>query len=178
MIISFIDKDHREWDRHLAEFRFAYNTAHHSSLGASPAFRNLGRELVPIYSLSRRTQGVTEVTVEDTEKWAERIKKLQSLREWVIENLNKAYEKQASHYNLRRRDKTFRVGDLVLKRQHTLSSAANKIAAKLAHKFHGPYKVARVISPVVYELVQLDGSPAGRLHIQDLKPYHVTVTAP
>ncbi|XP_029169373.1 uncharacterized protein LOC114939266 [Nylanderia fulva] len=176
MIISFIDKDHREWDEHLPEFRFAYNTACHSSLGASPAFLNLGRELVPVYSLSRRTQQATEVTAEDTAKWADRMRKLQSLREWVVENLNKAYEKQASHYNLRRRDKRFRVGNLVLKRQHVLSSAAERIAAKLAHKFQGPYRIARVISPVVYELAQLDGTPAGKWHIKDLKAYHVPDT--
>lgn len=36
MIIAFLDRDHREWDVHLNDFRFAYNTAHHSSIGASP----------------------------------------------------------------------------------------------------------------------------------------------
>jgi len=41
MIIFFIEKDHREWDRYLSKFRFAYNTAFHSSLGTSPAFLNL-----------------------------------------------------------------------------------------------------------------------------------------
>ena len=48
MIISYVDKDHRTWDQHLAEFRFAYNTACHSSLGASPAFLNFGKGPPPI----------------------------------------------------------------------------------------------------------------------------------
>ena len=99
------------------------------------------------------------------------MEKLQFLRDWVTENLDRAYKKQASTYNLRRRNRTFRVGDLVLKRQHVLSSAAQNIAAKLAHKFQGPYRVSRVISSVVYELSQLDGSSAEKIHIQDLKPY-------
>ncbi|KAL6430594.1 hypothetical protein ACFW04_006885 [Cataglyphis niger] len=30
--------DHRDWDVHLAEFRFAYNLAYHMSLQATPAF--------------------------------------------------------------------------------------------------------------------------------------------
>nr|XP_012235715.1 PREDICTED: uncharacterized protein LOC105679947 [Linepithema humile] len=40
MIIAYIGKDHRDWDKHLADFRLAYNTAAHSSLGTSPAFLN------------------------------------------------------------------------------------------------------------------------------------------
>lgn len=124
MIIAFIEKDHREWDEHLSEFRFAYNTAFHTSLGTSPAFLNLGRELEPVRSLSRQTSTVTEVENRDTAEWSERMKKIQSLRDWVIENLDQAFQKQSARYNLRRRDKSFKVGDLLLKRQHTLSSAA------------------------------------------------------
>lgn len=95
-------------------------------------------------------------------------------RDWVVENLDRAYERQASHYNLRRRNRTFRVGDLVLKRQHILSSAAQNIAAKLAHRFQKPLKIARM--SIIYELAQLDGPPTGKIHIQDIKPYHVWVT--
>jgi len=178
MIISFIEKDHREWDKYLSEFRFAYNTAFHSSLGTSPAFLNLGRELKPVQLLRLPNQEVTEIEARDTAEWSERMKKLQVLREWVIENLDKAYQSQASRYNLRRRNRTFRVGELVLRRQHILSSAAQNVAAKLAHKFQGPFKVGRKISPVIYELTRLDGSAAGKIHVQDLKPYHSPITAP
>lgn len=31
MIVAFIQKDYREWDAHLSDFCFAYNTAFHSS---------------------------------------------------------------------------------------------------------------------------------------------------
>ncbi|XP_025266173.1 uncharacterized protein LOC112638514 [Camponotus floridanus] len=175
MIIAFIEKDHREWDEHIADFRFAYNTACHSSLGASPAFLNLGRELEPAHSVKRR-QGVTEIEQGDTANWATRMKNMQTLREWVIENLDRAYERQASRYNLRRRGRTFKIGDLVLRRQHILSSAAQNIAAKLAHKFQDPFKIVRVISPVVYELGSLGGSSAGKSHIQNLKPYNISDT--
>jgi len=63
MIVSFIGEDHREWDVHLADFRFAYNTAFHSSPGTSSAFLNLSRELLPPNLLRDRgwdTVGVTE----------------------------------------------------------------------------------------------------------------------
>lgn len=57
---------------------------------------------------------------------------LASLRDWVSENLEQAYQRQSAHYNLRRRE--VRVGDLVLKRQHVLSFAA-QFTAKLVPKF-------------------------------------------
>jgi len=65
MIIALIEKDHREWDRHISEFRFTYNTAFHSSLGTSPAFLNLGWELKPVQLLGEK-QEATEIEVGDT----------------------------------------------------------------------------------------------------------------
>lgn len=118
MIIAFLDRDHWEWDVHLNDFRFAYNIAHHSSIGASPAFLNLGRELELTHSLRRRCRDVTEVEPREAAEWSNRMRDLQSLCEWVIENLENAHQKQ--HYNLRRRDRSFGVGELVLRRQHTL----------------------------------------------------------
>jgi len=171
MIIAFLGQDHREWDVHLKDFRFAYNTAHHSSIGASPAFVNLGRELEPIHSLRRRCRTAVEVRAGEAAGWAERMEKLQSLHAWVAENLEQAHRKQASYYNLRRRDRVFGVGELVLRRQHVLSSAAQNVAAKLAPKFCGPVKIKKILSPVVYELEGLDGIALGKVHVQDIKPY-------
>ena len=172
MIIAFLDRDHREWDVHLSDFRFAYNTAHHSSIGTSPAFLNCGRELEPARTVRRRRENVTEVQQSETGEWSKRMKDLQALHGWVNENLELAYQKQSTYYNARRRDRSFGVGELVLRRQHTLSSASQNIAAKLSPKFHGPFKVAKILSPVVYELSNLDNSGAGKVHIKDLKPYH------
>ena len=47
MINSFLADDHRDWDLHLNELRFALNSTVHSPLGVSPAFLNLGRNPVP-----------------------------------------------------------------------------------------------------------------------------------
>lgn len=77
--------------------------------------------------------------------------------------------KTATYYNLRRRDIVFNVGDLVLKRQHVLSSAAQNIAAKLASRFHGPFKISKILSPVVYELADLTDNIFGKMHVKDLK---------
>lgn len=129
MIVAFLEWDSREWDKHLKDFRFAYNTAHHSSIGASPALLNLGRELEPSDTLRMNT---TEVESRNPAGWSERKK---NCRRCWAENLEQAYQKQFEYYNLQRRNVAFRVGDLVLKRQHVLSSAAHNVAAKLSPKF-------------------------------------------
>ncbi|XP_077277434.1 uncharacterized protein LOC143905733 [Temnothorax americanus] len=165
MIVAFVEKDHREWDKHLLRLRFAYNTASHSSLGTSPAFLNFGRELLPPDALRNCRENVAEAEDGDPAEWSRRMAEMSAVREWVMENLEQANQQQAGRYNLRRRPRRFRVGDLVLRRQHVLSSAAQNIAGKLAPKFQGPFRIQRVISPVLYELERTDGSPVGKIYV-------------
>nr|XP_046478669.1 uncharacterized protein LOC124217304 [Neodiprion pinetum] len=158
MIVTFLNNDHREWDRHLSDFRFACNTAHHTSLNTSPAFLNLGRVPESINSYRRSATDKIEIEPTPPKLWAEQITHIQLLRDWVTENLDDAFAKQARYYDPRRRDQAFTVNDLVLKRQHTLSSATQHAAAKLAPNFSGPYRIFRFLSPVVLELQQVDGN--------------------
>ncbi|XP_026830521.1 uncharacterized protein LOC113563294 [Ooceraea biroi] len=132
MITAFIDLDHREWDMHLADFRFVYNTAFHTSLGTSPAFLSLGREPKPPNAMRERGRDADPIEPGDPAAWTQRIRDLHAVRVWVEENLDQANQTQAHRYNLRRRPRTYRVGDLVLKRHHALSSAAQNFAAKIA----------------------------------------------
>lgn len=178
MITAFLEGDHRDWDIHLAEFRFAYNTAFHTSLRATPAFLNFGREPQPVNTVRGRHDPAVEVAGNNPERWKERMERIQALRDWVVENLEAAHNRQARYYNLRRREHRFAVGEQVLKRQHVLSSAAHNISAKLANKYHGPFTIARMLSPVVYELRDRDNRSIGKVHIKDLKSYNVSPNPP
>ncbi|XP_032690005.1 uncharacterized protein K02A2.6-like [Odontomachus brunneus] len=150
MIVAFLDRDHREWDANLNDFRFAYNTAHHSSIGTSPAFLNLGRELEPSRTIRRRANDDIRIEPQEPARWSERMTRLSTTHAWTPD-----YHK----------------GDLVLRRQHLLSSAAHNTAAKLAPKFQGPYKISKMRSAVVCELTGLDGRVMGKVHVNELKPY-------
>jgi len=87
--------------------------------------------------------------------------------------LEAAQERQAKYYNRHRRERHFAIGDQVLKRQHILSSAAQRVSAKLSTKFHGPFVVQKALSPVVYELGDAAGNTVGKVHVKDLKPYYL-----
>uniref|UniRef100_A0A6V7IRE4 Integrase catalytic domain-containing protein n=1 Tax=Bracon brevicornis TaxID=1563983 RepID=A0A6V7IRE4_9HYME len=171
MLRAFVESDHRTWDKHLHDFQFAYNTAYHDSLQARPAFVNFGREPLPAVSLKRELEGEIEIVPGNPEEWVQRMKRLETSRETLTYAITEASEKQGHHYNLRRRDFGFQVGDLVLRRSHPLSSAAKQISAALVTPFEGPFIIDKKLSRVRYNLVDLRGKDQGESAIQDLKPY-------
>jgi hypothetical protein len=116
-------------------------------------------------------EAAAEVANSDPAKWRDRMERIKLLREWIVGNLEAARQNQARYYDAHRRERYFAVGDQVLKRQHVLSSVAQHVSAKLATKFHGPFVIWRILSPVVYELVDTGGNSVGKVHVKDLKPY-------
>ncbi|XP_066598854.1 uncharacterized protein [Prorops nasuta] len=151
---------------HLAEYRFAINSSFHASAGVTPAFLNFGREIECVRDPQARETNPGDIQLTETTAWAERLQRMQHLHDIVKRQMEKASVRQANYYNKGRRDLTFKSGDLVWKRNHTLSSAA-----KLAPRFSGPYTIARVISPVIYELIDPDSRRSPQVHISDLKPF-------
>ena len=88
-------------------FRFAYNIAIiRLSTRSSFLFANSGCELEPAYSVRRRYDSAIVVEPQDVREWSD-VEALQSLHNWVVENLEQAYQKQA-YYNLQRCDRSFR----------------------------------------------------------------------
>ena len=174
MISCFVGSDHRDWDKHLADFRFAYNTAYHEALQATPAFLNLGRELKARNRLRRRVEsGANESSpCEPPENWKARMENVAGLRRLIALNLGAAREKQKHYYNLRHRPAEFEAGQLVLMRNHTLSSAAKRFAAKLAEKFSGPCRVELRPSHAVYVVRNLNTNKTHRVSVTQLKPYY------
>ena len=175
MVVIFIKHDHRTWDHHLTEFRFAYNTALHTSIRTTPAFLNFGRNPRAVNTLRGQQAPFLsdpgKLETQDPTVWSDRMERLAVLRDWVTENLEEAYKRQAKYYNTRRREHTFAVDDLVLIKTRTQSSAEKNISSKLAKKFHGPFRLTKQLSPVVFEVSDLKGTIMCKLHVQDIKRY-------
>lgn len=171
MIVSFIDQDHRNWDKNLGEFRFAYNTAHHDTLKTTPAFLNLGRHPKAINELRNKTSNHPQINPQNPQVWEDRMKKLQIMNDWVIENLDKAYVKQSQYYNKHHRPIKYNVGDLVLTRCRTLSSKMKNVTSKLNPRYVGPYKIVEILSPCVVQLCDLSLVELGKVHVKDIKPF-------
>lgn len=88
----------------------------------------------------------------------------------ICRNLDRAHETQAKYYNAKKRDRNFRVGDLILRPNRKLSKKV-ALAGKLFQIFEGPFKIKRRLSPVVFTLVDKKGRFIGKEHIKNLKPF-------
>ena len=152
MIATFVESDHRDWDKNLYVFRHAVNTAIQATMRVSPAFLNFGRQPKPVKSLRRDVkQRDVEVRV-DPAKWQDRLKRLDALRDLVARHIDAEQERQKKYYCRGRRGVAFQVGDLVWCKLHTQSNASRAYSAKLDVKYAGSYKVLEVRSPEVYIL--------------------------
>ncbi|XP_018403330.1 PREDICTED: uncharacterized protein K02A2.6-like [Cyphomyrmex costatus] len=163
MIAQYVDRNHRNWDERIPEFRFAYNSAHHDATGYTPAYVNLGRELLSPANAANSRQGPAPPP--DVTR-----RHLEEAYELVKINLAQAFQRQQKYYDLRRRAWKPKIGEKVYKKEYPLSKKSAAFNAKLAPKFKGPLEVRRVISPVIFDLRDRSGRWHRHVHISDLKP--------
>ena len=57
------------------------------------------------------------------------------------------------------------------RRNHVLSSAEDRFAAKHAPTFVGPAEVIKVLSPIVYLVKDLNMNRTTKVHVNDLKRF-------
>ena len=74
-------------------------------------------------------------------------------------------------YNQLRKPVPFKVGDRVYYKNHPISKAGQKIAAKLMPRYRGPFEIAKFLTPVTVSLVDPDTKRfVTRSHVSLLKP--------
>uniref|UniRef100_A0A3Q3M9M7 Integrase catalytic domain-containing protein n=1 Tax=Labrus bergylta TaxID=56723 RepID=A0A3Q3M9M7_9LABR len=150
-IRAYVGDKHTSWDKFLPQICFALRTAPHESTGLSPSMMLYGRELdTPLDLITPSCDGVDEPTA-----------------------LDHSHNRQKHYYDLRRRQATFAVGDLVRVKSHPRSDAQSNFTAKLAPLFTGPLRVSQKLGEVNYRLSNLDtGTDAGVFHVVNLQPFH------
>ncbi|KAL7290776.1 hypothetical protein TKK_0015522 [Trichogramma kaykai] len=173
-IKSYVGADHRNWDVHVHELRFAINTAVQSSTRVSPAFLNFGRHprRANTFRSEVKRRKINDWRVDES-VWLDRVKRVNAIYDIVTDNVEKAHARQARYYNEGRKDVRFEVGDLVLRKAHYLSSGSANFTRKLAQEYDGSFKVAEVLSPTVYVLEMPNSRKNPKVDVGDLKPYIV-----
>jgi len=109
-IAQFAGQDQRNWDEKWPDIMLAVNTSTSESTAHTPPFLTQGRE-------PRLPSSLYETPEENANK----------LRE--VFDMEKASQDQARHYNLKRRQWTPAVGDIVWAKEHHLSKAAEGFAS-------------------------------------------------
>jgi hypothetical protein len=145
---AYVSPFHNDWDDRLAIAEFAINDSVHASTGVTPFFASTGfHPRVPLAFISQPVHKVGPENLKVfTRRRREEVKQIQ-------EAMRKAQERQAFYANQHRREVEFKVGDRAwLATTHLRLPEAANATRKLQPRFHGPYKVTQVISPVAYRL--------------------------
>lgn len=178
MIGIYTEQNHRDWDVHIPELTFALNTSIHSSIGVSPAFLNMGRSPAPPSKVvgPPADPGIdppeTPETPETLGPWKTRLDRMTHLYDLARKFMGESFARQAAYHDRGRSDKSFSLGDLVLRKNRVLSQAAVHFTAKLAPKFDGPYVIVNKISPTLYDLEGPNNNRMNKIHIDDLRPFN------
>ncbi|KAK3929403.1 Gypsy retrotransposon integrase-like protein 1 [Frankliniella fusca] len=154
-----------------AEAKAALNTAVHDVTGFSPHRLVFGTELC-LDGRLRELRAPSDPELPDCADRAVHLEKLASLKEMyltVLSRLQKAYEKNARSYNLRRREVRYEEGQVVYRRNYVKSDAAAYFSTKLAPKYLGPFVIKKRVGARGYLLVGQDGKEDGPWHVHDLK---------
>lgn len=160
-LIAFSSHDHTKWDVPLSWLPLAFNCSFHESSKYTP------------YELIFRhkpTHPLTNIWVIDEilpQKFSESTRKL-----WkqAHENLLKSQSKAKERFDLQRSRIPFKTNDRVFLKANPISRAADKISAKLAQKWSGPFIIKEWTSPVSVKLFSMDGNTfIRRAHVSQLK---------
>ena len=132
---------------------------------------NYGRPPAPVKSLRREIENKGPKVRRSPKVWADRLRRLDALRDLITKNIETAHRRQAEYYNKGRCDVRFQLGDLVMCKAHVLSSEARKFSAKLAPDWEGPFVIIEDKPPNVYMLKMGDGRKNPKVHVSELKKY-------
>lgn len=170
-IRSYIHENHRDWDKSIFQVAQAIRLAKHEITGFSPAFLNFGRN-IPVdgsfYGLISDNAD-NKVEISDKVHNPNTVQELPNIYEEVRKRLHKSYIQSKQRYDFRKRDVKYHVGDQVWKKNYVLSKAVDGFAAKLAPRYI-PCTISKVLSNLVYRLVDRDGNNLGDWHVSDIKP--------
>lgn len=174
LIRSYLkENDHRTWDAEINYVMAAINSAPNEVTKFSPNALMFGRD-VPINGKIYKDLNMKELMKSnEINEYITKLKELPKVYTEVAKSIHKAHERNAKRYNVGRQNNKLAVGDLVWRKNFSLSNAASGYCAKLAPKYV-LNKVTKVNSSLVYTLENTNGKNEGRWHIKHLKPYHET----
>lgn len=170
-IACYVGNDHRKWDDNIRKLQCALNTAVNETTKYTPYFLVHGREFISKGNLHHLNCDEpilrSQVTVEEADVHGKKLSELDAIFKKVQKHIYNAHVKNTRHYNFRKRNIEYKVGQIVYKRTYYLSNASKSFTSKLGPKFQKCIITAK-LSPLVYVLSTLDGKNLGSYHIKDI----------
>lgn len=164
---SYLEQDHTDWDKNINEIGGALRSAVHSSIGCSPYYALFGRNMIRHggnYKLLRELDCLDSTEVEIIDKNVH----FEKIRHDISIQLKIASEKHEHSYNLRSKNRSFDIGQVVYVRNFAQSDASKRFSAKLSPKFLKA-KIVEKIGKVAYRCVDDKEHNIGVYHTKDIR---------
>ncbi|CAK1587301.1 unnamed protein product [Parnassius mnemosyne] len=166
-IASYIEDNHKDWDKFIPHIGHAIRTAIHEITGKTPSYLFFGRETSLQNKIDFGPDKDDYVNV-NRNYFENNLRLREEIYKDVNKRLREAYEINSKNYNKRRRICNFNVGELVWKKTKPQSCANKNFMAKLSPKYEKAV-ISEKVSADVYILKSLRGKLLGTWHTSDLK---------
>ncbi|XP_049326794.1 uncharacterized protein LOC125786977 [Astyanax mexicanus] len=166
MIRCFVDKNQRDWDKYLPLLTAAYRSSPHACTGFTPNRMMLGREVHQPQDLLLQVIHLDSNRAPPPEFVGNLEEKMEQAHELAREHLRAAQIRQKRQHDLRAKEQTYEVGDLVYIKDSTKKKG---LSPKLQPPWKGPLLISKCLGPVLFEV--RDQRSAKVLHHDRLQPY-------
>ena len=145
-----------KWVEYLPEVLWAYRTTRKSATQETPFALAFGTEAVASIEVGLKSLRVEFANAEHNEEILRlNLDLLEEKREQVLRHAEDYHKKTTKYYDRRVRPRSFKSGDLVLKK--LLPERKDPTHEKLGPNWEGPYVVSRIVRPGNYELQTKEG---------------------
>jgi len=178
MMAKLTSTDQHDWDAHLPQLVWAYNTSIHASTGLTPFETLFGTAPVSVLDAALQPPRTPPTPLPDyVHQLQQRLVRVYDL---VRDHAAVAADRHAAAYNRRHRDISYSVGDLVF--LHTPRPQVGA-ARKLQSLWTGPWTVVERVGPLNYVVRLNDSERTQLVPITRLKPatsraHHLADVAP
>ncbi|XP_028518129.1 uncharacterized protein LOC114576163 [Exaiptasia diaphana] len=163
----YVNDQQSDWDLHLQTVLFAYRVSPSEVTGESPFYLLYGRE--PRLPMDVSLLPPTNISASVAEHRERIVKSIERVHEIARENIQRAQQKMKTYYDGHTGNPQFRVGDKVWVYTPHVKKGLTK---KLAHNWHGPYRLVKQLSPVHFVLRTPDNSRMSTsVHVNRMKRY-------
>ena len=163
----YVSSHQRDWDEHLSSVLFAYRVSPSEVTGESPFYMLHGRE--PLLPMDTALLPPREMSPLVAEHRARVVEHVERVRRIAAENTQRAQQKMKELHGLQAVPPPFSLGDKVW-----VYTPKNRkgLSKKLAHNYHGPYRIVEFLSPVHCVLRAMDNRRVSTtVHVARMKRY-------
>lgn len=164
LLSHLVARDQRDWDLWMPYVLFSYNTAVHESTEETPFYLCHGRDPGLPHEILDAPSVPKYACLEDYR--AELTLRMRAAHEVTGEALRKSQACRKTQYDRKTKSPEFREGDRVYV---DVRYPGKGLSQKLGQKWKGPYRITRLVTPVVAQVKEIKRGSVTTVHVNRLK---------